>query len=54
MKPINKARVYKGPRAALYFAYFTDKELQDIIVACQQELELRSQESMVVEEQDGH
>lgn len=44
----NPNRKFVGKRAALYFKHLTDQDIQDLIIACQQELELRSQESIVI------
>lgn len=46
----NPDRVHKGIRVSLYFRLLTDQDIQGLIVACQEELELRSQEHMGAEE----
>jgi hypothetical protein len=43
MKQIHPNRIYKSKHLGIYFAYLTDQDIQDLITACEEELELRSQ-----------
>lgn len=40
---INPDRKFLGTRVRLYFKLLTDEDIQDLITACEEELELRSQ-----------
>lgn len=46
MRRINPDRTFKSMNVGIYFGYLTDEEIQNMILACQEELELRSQEHM--------
>jgi hypothetical protein len=49
MKANNPDRKFTSDRIGLYFKYLSDQDIQEVVVACQEELELRSQEHMTSE-----
>lgn len=48
MKKVSTSRTYKSQNVGIYFAYLSDADIQKLIDACEEELELRSQEEIRV------